>query len=77
MQRKIEPLTAAHRVDNFTCGDRWLDNYLQKMAILNQKTGYGRSYVAVPADGSSMQPHTLDAWVWQLSIKDRGWAACC
>ena len=41
----IEPLTAHHFVDSFECGKPPLDHFLQRFALINQKTGSARTYV--------------------------------
>ena len=41
----VEPLTAHHSVDSFDCGKPPLDHFLQRFALINQKTGSARTYV--------------------------------
>ena len=40
-----EPLAAHHVVDSFECGKAPLDQFLQRFALVNQKTGSARTYV--------------------------------
>ena len=40
-----EPLTAAHDVATFSCGQPTLDEWLKRRALNNQKTGASRTYV--------------------------------
>ena len=41
----VEPLAAHHVVDSFECGKPPLDQFLQRFALVNQKTGSARTYV--------------------------------
>ena len=41
----VEPLTAHHSVDSFDCGKPPLDHFLQRFALINQKTGSARTYI--------------------------------
>ena len=41
----VEPLTPHHIVDSFDCGKPSLDHFLQRFALINQKTGSARTYV--------------------------------
>ena len=41
----VEPLAAHHVVDSFECGTPPLDQFLQRFALVNQKTGSARTYV--------------------------------
>ena len=38
-------LSAAHRFDEFSCGERELDEWLRRRAIVNQATGASRTFV--------------------------------
>jgi predicted N-acetyltransferase YhbS len=42
-----EPLTAAHRLDEFDSGVASLDSWLQRRALANQRSGASRTFVAV------------------------------
>ncbi len=44
-----QPLTAAHRFDDFSCGEAVLDDWLKRRAMVNQVSGAGRTFVV--ADG--------------------------
>lgn len=44
-----EPLTAAHRVDAFACGEPSLDEWLRKRALANQASGASRTFVVTDA----------------------------
>jgi len=43
----IEVLSDRHNFKDFTCGQKWLDQYLHGHAWTNQQTGYGRTYLAI------------------------------
>jgi ribosomal protein S18 acetylase RimI-like enzyme len=45
--RAIEVLSDHHDRSNFSCGKPPLDDYIRKFASQNQRTGYGRHFVAV------------------------------
>jgi len=53
----IEQLNENHHCQAFTCGNDWLDNYLRRHALQNQRLGYARTYVAVNAG-----EHTVDGY---------------
>ena len=38
-------LSTAHRLDEFSCGERELDEWLRRRAIVNQTTGASRTFV--------------------------------
>ena len=40
-----QPLTAAHRTDEFECGEGVLDEWLKRRAMANQLTGASRTFV--------------------------------
>ena len=46
-----EPLTAAHRVDDFECGEAELDDWLKRRALANQAGGASRTFVVTDQDG--------------------------
>ena len=52
LPRLIAPLSDDHERAQFCCGKPLLDDYIRKYASQNQRLGYGRTYVAVRADGS-------------------------
>jgi len=45
--RRPEPLTAAHDVAGFACGEPTLDDWLRRRAVANQISGVSRTYVLV------------------------------
>ena len=49
--RPPEPLTAAHRLDDFECGEAELDDWLKRRALANQATGASRTFVVIDPDG--------------------------
>jgi GNAT superfamily N-acetyltransferase len=46
-----QPLAATHRLDEFTCGQPSLDEWLKRRAMTNQLSGASRTFVAVDAQG--------------------------
>ena len=46
-----EPLTAAHRLDDFECGEAELDDWLKRRALANQAGGASRTFVVTDQDG--------------------------
>jgi len=56
-----EPLTAAHRVADFKCGEPILDEWLHRRALANQETGASRSYVVVDETGKVVGYYALAA----------------
>ena len=46
-----EPLTAAHRLDDFACGEAELDHWLKRRALANQASGASRTFVVTNHDG--------------------------
>ncbi len=45
-----QPLTAAHRVDDFSCGEPALDEWLERRAMANQASGASRTFVVADQD---------------------------
>lgn len=45
-----QPLTAAHRLDDFSCGEPVLDEWLKRRAMANQQSGASRTFVVVDQD---------------------------
>lgn len=45
-----QPLTAAHRLDDFSCGEPVLDEWLKRRAMANQQSGASRTFVIVDQD---------------------------
>jgi GNAT superfamily N-acetyltransferase len=45
-----EPLTAAHRLDDFECGEAVLDDWLKRRALANQSSGASRTFVVTDQD---------------------------
>ena len=46
-----EPLTDAHSVDDFDCGEATLDDWLRRRARANQSSGASRTFVAADPEG--------------------------
>jgi len=46
-----EPLAAAHRPDDFECGDAVLDDWLKRRALANQSNGASRTFVVTAVGG--------------------------
>jgi len=46
-----EPLAAAHRLDDFECGEAVLDDWLKRRALSNQSSGASRTFVVADAGG--------------------------
>ncbi len=47
-----QPLTTAHRLDEFSCGEPGLDDWLKRRALANQARGASRTFVVADQDGS-------------------------
>ncbi|WP_340677039.1 GNAT family N-acetyltransferase [Paraglaciecola sp.] len=45
-----QPLTTAHRLDDFTCGEASLDEWLKRRAMANQLSGASRTFVVTAED---------------------------
>ncbi|MCG5501771.1 GNAT family N-acetyltransferase [Ectothiorhodospira lacustris] len=45
-----QPLTAVHRVGDFSCGEPVLDDWLKRRAMANQQNGASRTFVVVDQD---------------------------
>src|ERR1035437_8801289 len=45
-----EPLSSAHRLDEFECGEFVLDEWLKRRAQTNQSSGGSRTFVVVDQD---------------------------
>lgn len=45
-----QPLTAAHRFDDFSCGEPVLDEWLKRRAMANRQSGASRTFVVVDQD---------------------------
>jgi len=46
-----KPLTAAHRFDDFSCGEPTLDDWLKRRAMANQVSGGSRTFVVADREG--------------------------
>jgi len=46
-----EPLTAAHWLDDFDCGEAVLDDWLKRRALANQSSGASRTFVVADDGG--------------------------
>jgi GNAT superfamily N-acetyltransferase len=45
-----QPLTAVHCLDDFSCGEPVLDEWLKRRAMANQQSGASRTFVVVDQD---------------------------
>ena len=45
-----QPMTAAHRLDDFSCGEPGLGEWLKRRAMANQQSGASRTFVVVDQD---------------------------
>ncbi|MBD8871609.1 GNAT family N-acetyltransferase [Rhodanobacter sp. DHB23] len=46
-----QPLTTAHRLDDFSCGEAVLDEWLKRRALVNQASGASRTFVVADGNG--------------------------
>lgn len=46
-----QPLSVAHRLDGFSCGEPVLDDWLRRRAMANQVSGASRTFVVAGQDG--------------------------
>ena len=46
-----QPLTAHHRVDDFSCGEPVLEEWLKRRAMANQVSGASRTFVVADPEG--------------------------
>lgn len=49
-----EPLSAAHSVDGFSCGESVLDDWLKRRALANQASRASRTFVVTNREGQVM-----------------------
>ncbi len=54
MALRIELLGPDHRRDGFDCGESALDTYLSHLAGQQQRRGFGKTYVALEEDGTTV-----------------------
>ncbi len=54
MPWSIRPLTSAHNVGTFDCGEASLNSFLQRHALNNHKAGLGRTFVATQGEQSEI-----------------------
>lgn len=59
--RAPEPLTAAHAIAGFDCGEESLNDWLRRRALANQARGASRSFVCCDADGTVVGYYALAA----------------
>ena len=45
-----QPIAAAHRFDDFSCGESMLDEWLKRRALANQVSGASRTFVVTDRD---------------------------
>ncbi len=46
-----QPLNATHRIQDFSCGEPALDDWLKRRALVNQVSGASRTFVVADKDG--------------------------
>ena len=56
-----QPLTAAHRLDDFSCAEPVLDEWLKRRAMANQQSGASRTFVVVDQDDCVQGYYTMAA----------------
>lgn len=56
-----EPLSAAHAVGEFSCGEPVLDEWLKRRALANQASGASRTFVVNTSDGKVVGYYALAA----------------
>lgn len=56
-----EPLKPRHIVNDFSCGESTLDNWLKRKALTNQGTGASRTFVVSEADNRVLGYYALAA----------------
>lgn len=54
-----EPLSAAHSVDGFSCGESVLDDWLKRRALANQASRASRTFVVTNREGQVMGYYAL------------------
>lgn len=54
MTARIVPLAAAHRRDDFDCGDEALNDFLRRYARQQQERDFSRTYVVLAEDGATV-----------------------
>ena len=55
------PLTVAHRLEDFECGEAELDDWLKRRAMANQVSGASRTFVVTDQDGRVCAYYTMAA----------------
>jgi len=56
-----QPLTTAHRLGDFTCGEAVLDEWLKRRALANQLSGASRTFVVADQAGRAYGYYALAA----------------
>jgi GNAT superfamily N-acetyltransferase len=56
-----QPLAAEHRVDDFSCAEPSLDEWLRRRALVNQMTGASRTFVVTNELGQVLAYYALAA----------------
>ena len=56
-----EPLTGAHRRDEFDCGEATLDDWLKRRALVNQSSGVSRAFVVADPQAGVLGYYALAA----------------
>lgn len=56
-----EPLSGAHRIEAFSCGEATLDEWLKRHALANQLSGASRTFVVADREGRGFGYYALAA----------------
>lgn len=56
-----QPLSTNHRLDDFSCGESSLDDWLRRRALTNQTTGASRTFVVTNEAGQVLAYYALAA----------------
>lgn len=56
-----QPLTMAHRLDDFSCGESVLDAWLKRRAMVNQVSGASRTFVVADQDERAVGYYAMAA----------------
>jgi GNAT superfamily N-acetyltransferase len=56
-----QPLSAVHRLEDFSCGESSLDEWLRRKALPNQGTGASRTFVVTDETGRVLAYYALAA----------------
>jgi GNAT superfamily N-acetyltransferase len=67
-----QPLTAAHRVDDFSCGEPGLDEWLKRRALSNHLSGASRTFVSCDNEGRVFGYYAMAAGAVSHSLATSG-----